>query len=292
MRTFLRLSLFLLGTAAASSGSPSDRIWQGGSASLATQSCDLKIASWNIERGERLQEIAAALKQLDSAVVLLQEVDRNAKRTGNRDVAGRLAAQTGLNYLFAAEFEELGQSVRGTSAYHGQAILTALPVASTRIIRFQAQTSHWKPRWYLPNWSIFQRRSGGRLALAVELGAGPSRLVAYNVHLESREGAQLRFRQMQEILADARRYPSQTPVVIAGDFNTRDPGEPVVHALHEAGFQKAVGKEITTTHGNGLDWIFVRGPVKPSQGTIHRGVRASDHFPLTVRLRLETSECR
>jgi hypothetical protein len=32
-----------------------------------------------------------------------------------------------MPYLFAAEFEELGQSSRDSPAYHGQAILTSWP---------------------------------------------------------------------------------------------------------------------------------------------------------------------
>ncbi|MBN1566642.1 MAG: endonuclease/exonuclease/phosphatase family protein [Acidobacteria bacterium] len=269
-----------------------DRLWQGGPPPAAKLACELKIVSWNIERGEKLSDVAAALKQMNPSIALLQECDMNARRTDNKNIAEELALQLGLHYLFAAEFEELGQGVRGRPAYHGQALLTALPFSSVRIIRFQEQTKHWQPRWYLPNWAVFQRRFGGRLALVMELGTGPHRLVAYNVHLESRGGEERRLRQIEEVIADARRYASDTPILIAGDLNTRQANPSAVNALLKAGFRKAAGQEITTTHGTALDWIFVRGPLSYQNAEVHRQVRASDHFPLSVQLRFQTPDCR
>jgi len=216
----------------------------------------------------------------------------NARRSGNLNIAEHLALRLGLNYLFAAEFEEIGQRVEGKPAYHGQAILTALPVSAARIIHFRNQTNAWRPRWYLPNWAIFQRRTGGRLALAVEVGTGQSRLVVYNVHLESRGPEELRLQQIEDVIADTQRYSSDAPMLVAGDLNTRETDSPVLKALLKAGFRLAVGKEITTTRGAALDWIFVRGPVSFKNGTVHRQVQASDHFPLTVQIKLETPECR
>ena len=54
----------------------------------------------------------------------------------------------GLNYAFAPEFRELGQSIVDGPAYHGQATLTTLPIRSMRILRFLHQTDFWKP-WRL-----------------------------------------------------------------------------------------------------------------------------------------------
>jgi endonuclease/exonuclease/phosphatase family metal-dependent hydrolase len=107
-----------------------------------------------------------------------------------------------MAYLFAAEFEELGQGGRDSPAYHGQAILTPLAASSPRIIRFAHQTGFWRPRWYLANWSLFQRRTGGRLALVAEVEIAGRRLVIYNAHLESRGSEELRKLQIVEILAD------------------------------------------------------------------------------------------
>ncbi|HWB97427.1 MAG TPA: endonuclease/exonuclease/phosphatase family protein [Bryobacteraceae bacterium] len=268
-----------------------EEVWRGGSTPAVAEGCDLRITSWNIERGQQLAAVTAALTAQAPTVALLQEVDIRAKRTKRVNVAEELSRKLNLNYLFAAEFEELGQGKHDAPAYHGQAVLTAWPVSAARFFRFQEQTDYWRPRWYLPNWPVFQRRTGGRLALVVELGSGPQKLVLYDVHLESRSEEDLRLRQMQEILTDARRYPEGTPVLIAGDFNTRKPSPPAVQVLLDAGYRKVAGGEITTTHGTALDWIFVRGPIEFSEGTVHHDVHASDHFPVTAHIRLRTPAC-
>jgi len=284
--------LLLLVAVTVQSGAQLDRIWRGGKAPHRAESCELNAAIWNIERGENVAGVAQFLKPLDASVILLQEVDMHARRTGGRNIAEQLALPSGLQYYFAPEFEELGQKIRGAPAYHGQALLTSLPAADARIIRFEEQSDHWQPRWYLPNWAVFQRRTGGRIALVAELGTGPRRLVAYNVHLESRGSEERRLRQINEVIADARRYSADTPILLAGDLNTRQAEPPAVGALLKAGFRKALGGEVTTRRGAALDWVFVRGPVSFHDGAVHGRERAADHFPLTLRLRFETPDCR
>ena len=290
MRRCLSAALSVLAVCVLHAGPPPDRVWEGGAASSLPATSSLKVVSWNIERGLQLESVKAVLREHSPALALLQEVDRDARRTGRRNIPEELARDLGLAYLFAAEFEELGQGSRDAPAYHGQAILTALPVSSTRIIRFTRQTGYWQPRWFLPNWAVFQRRTGGRLTLAAEVQTAQQRLVIYNVHLESRGPEDLRLSQIEEVLADSRRYPDGTPILIAGDLNTRKPSSSAIAALLKAGFRKAVGDEVTTIRGAALDWIFVRGPVSFEEGAIHRDVRASDHFPLSVRIRLDDND--
>jgi endonuclease/exonuclease/phosphatase family metal-dependent hydrolase len=292
MLLFLKPSLIFFAAVLAQNSMLLDRIWTGGTAPQSAANCDLKVLSWNIERGEQLQKVAASLEQMASALILLQEVDVNARRTGNKNIAEYLAQRLGMNYVFAAEFEELGQRTGINPAYHGQAILSALPAHGARVLRFRSQTDFWKPRWYVPNWSFFQRRTGGRIALVVELGFEPQRLVAYNVHLEGHGPDELRLRQIQEVIADIQRYPRETSIILAGDLNTRKPDAPAVNAILQAGFRKAAGEGTTTARGEALDWIFVRSPMSFLNGTIHRQVRASDHFPLSVQIRFETPDCR
>lgn len=289
-RPYLAALLLLLSTGL--HAAPPDRIWQGGAVTPVDGRCELQLLSWNIERGEQLAAVAATLEQTAPTIALLQEVDMNARRTGRKNVPGELAGRLGMNYLFAAEFEELGQGDRQSPAYHGQAILTRLKMSSAKFLRFRDQIDYWRPRWYLPNWAIFQRREGGRAALMTEVQAGSRQLVVYNVHLESRDTEELRLRQIEEIVEDARRYPDGTAILVAGDFNTRTASPPAVAALEKAGFRVALGSQITTTRGAALDWILVRGAMTFTSGKIHADVRASDHFPLTLRIRLEPPACR
>jgi hypothetical protein len=54
----------------------------------------------------------ATLEKLDADVLLLQEVNRDCDRSGRRDVAADLAAALGMNWIFAGEFQEIGEGRR------------------------------------------------------------------------------------------------------------------------------------------------------------------------------------
>jgi endonuclease/exonuclease/phosphatase family metal-dependent hydrolase len=291
MTQLILIPLSLLAVSVAA-GAASDDVWRGRTLPTVPMPCELKVLTWNIERGRRLPGVAETLAREASTLALLQEVDVHARRTGRRHVPEELATRLALNYFFGVEFEEMGQGRRDAPAYQGQATLTALPVLSTRVLRFQNQTGYWEPRWYLPNWAIFQRRTGGRMALVSELGNQDRMLVVYNVHLESREDEGLRLRQMRELLRDADRYPQGAAFVVAGDLNTRRPDAPAITALVDAGFRLAAGGEVTTLRGAALDWIFVRGPLEFNAAAVHRETVASDHFPVSARIRWPEGSCR
>jgi len=247
----------------------------------------LKLLDWNIERGLRLPAVAAAIARQAPHICLLQEVDWNARRTGYRDVGRLLARELGMNCVCVAEFQELSQGSRERPAYHGQATLAVFPIGNSRLIRFARQSRFWLPRWYLPNHALLQRRLGGRVALVTEFRVGSSRLVTYNIHFESRGPESLRSSQLEEVLADARRYAPTAPVVIAGDFNTKLARSPLIGRLEAEGFRNALGPGSAATNQKGrtIDWIFVRG-LQPRGGRVLSGVNASDHHPLEVLLDL------
>jgi endonuclease/exonuclease/phosphatase family metal-dependent hydrolase len=126
-------------------------------------------------------------------------------------VAQELAKTFGMNYTFAPEFRELGQRTAQGPAYHGQAILTRLPIRASRILRFTHQSGFWKPRPLLvSSLPIMQRRVGGRIALVNELDRNGNLLVVYSLHLESRTREHGRLLQLDEVLADAQKYPAGT----------------------------------------------------------------------------------
>lgn len=288
--TWSQALTLMICAALASAAAPDrlDRIWRGNFSHRTSVAPSLKILDWNIERGLRFQSIAEAIEREQPDICLFQEVDLNAHRTRRRNVAEELARKFGLNYVFGAEFEELSQGSRDSPAFHGQAILTSLPIRSSRIVRFVHQSEYWRPRWYRPNRPLFQPRLGGRMALVAELLVGDRVLVIYNAHLESRGSERRRALQLEEILFDANDYPLGTPIVVAGDLNTRSKASPVIRRLNQAAFSDAVGQDLASTRAGGgqLDWVFVRGPLVPECGRIHHEVTASDHYPLSVRLSL------
>jgi endonuclease/exonuclease/phosphatase family metal-dependent hydrolase len=249
--------------------------------------------NWNIDRGQHLDDIREQMRLLKPDLCIFQEVDLGARRTHGQDVAKELAEAFAMNYVFAPEFEELGQGTAEAPAFHGQAVLTSLAIRSSRMIRFQHQSGFWKPRPLLASrMPLLQRREGGRVALVVELDNGEldnggKPLVVYDLHLESKGTEQLRFNQLEEVLADAQRYPPETPVIIAGDLNTFVFHSRLIPRLRQAGFRSALGDRTVRTHvfAGALDWVFVRGSIQCEPGQVLR-VHGSDHFPIRVDVRL------
>jgi endonuclease/exonuclease/phosphatase family metal-dependent hydrolase len=252
----------------------------------------LRIVDWNIERGQQLQGITDFLATANADILILQEVDVNARRTHRLNIAEEIARKLGMNYVFGREFEELVQGSKNSPAYHGQATLSKWPILNPRLVRFSKQSRFWQPHWFLPNIEPFQGRRGGRIALVVEISVAGRKFVTYNLHLESRGTDALRISQLGEVLADATRYDAECPLIVAGDLNLDASREAVAPAVANAGFQNAVTAPHTPTTparglfegGRQIDWAFVRGPVRACSGQVHRQVKASDHYPISFML--------
>jgi endonuclease/exonuclease/phosphatase family metal-dependent hydrolase len=285
----LALSVALAGAADSPAQDPLDNIRAGSYSRSSSGRRNISLLNWNIDRGKHLDTILAAIREAGAELCIFQEVDLGARRTQGIDVAEQLAKTAGMNYAFAPEFEELSQGIGKDAAYHGQATLTTLPIRSSRILRFTHQSGFWKPKPLLvSSLPIFQRREGGRIALVTELDYRGKKLVVYNLHLESRGSEQGRLLQLNEVLADADRYPPDTPVILAGDLNTKIRTSPVIPRLRESGYRSAFGDQKVRTHIiiGALDWIFARGGVQFEDPRVRRDTHASDHFPISVSIKL------
>lgn len=251
----------------------------------------VRIVSWNIERGFQFAKILDFLRAVPADLLLLQEVDLHARRTQYRDVAVELAQALNLNYVFGIEFQELSEGTRERPAYHGMATLSPWPLSKPRILRFGNQSSFWKPRWYVPDLPVFQRRIGGRMALVAETTIYGRNVVTYNLHLESRGEDEIRLRQLNEVLADCHRYEGQPALVIAGDLNLNAGDGDAAKCLSAAGFEDAVRlpRHPTSTahglthHARPIDWIFA-SEMADAQGCVHNDIHASDHYPVSATL--------
>lgn len=249
----------------------------------------LRVIDWNIDRGLDLPGILNFLSGADADLILLQELDLNAKRTHNVNVAEEIARKLKMNYVWAREFQELLQGTPESPAYHGQATLARWPLLRPRVIRFRRQSHFFQPHWFVPHHYPFQVRLGGRICLVTESEGAGTRLVNYNLHLESRNTDALRVAQLQEIAADAARYNARTPVLVAGDFNMNATHPHAAAVMQQAGFRAVMNPNPgATAHfliiGAPIDWAFVRGPVQVSPGKVIRNVHASDHFPISFTL--------
>jgi len=254
----------------------------------------IQVVDWNIDRGLQLQGVIDFLAGTKADLILLQEVDLNARRTHQLNVGQEIAQKLQMNYVFGREFQELTQGSQTSRAFHGQATLSPWPISNPRILRFRRQSSFWRPRWYLPNVEPFQERIGGRMALVSEVSIGGRTLMTYNLHLESRDDDALRCSQLDECLNDALRYKSTTPIILAGDLNLDVSRGVAANAIKQAQFLGTAAKEpVRTTpphslfyRGRAIDWIFARGSVRPGGLRIHNSVSASDHYPLSVTIAL------
>lgn len=288
---FLALTLALAGAANPPSGDPGkslETIRTGTYSRANGHTATARLLDWNIDRGKHFAGILAEIRETHPDICLFQEVDLGARRTRGRDVAADLARALGMNYAFAPEFEELSQATGDGSAYQGQAILTSLPIRSSRILRFAHQSGFWKPRPLLiSSLPILQRREGGRIALVNELDLGGKPLVVYNLHLESRGSENGRLLQLEEVLRDAQQYSPETRVIIAGDFNTKSRHSSLIAHLRASGYRSCFGGRRVRTHIliGALDWIFVRGPIDCQDARVDREAHASDHFPISAGLR-------
>jgi endonuclease/exonuclease/phosphatase family metal-dependent hydrolase len=233
----------------------------------------LTIVTWNIERGARFDRIADTLRSINADVVLLQEVDRFCRRSGNRDVARELATRTGMNWISAGEFQEVGEARGPAPAITGQAILSRDPITDAAVVRFSDQTSF---RW---RFNPFQPRRGGRMALRARTAG----LLVYSVHLESGGDDELRARQLRDVLDDESRQASAASLV-GGDFNNAAAFRSAMfRSLASAGFADALGSEgprrTSIRHRHPIDWLFLKG-ITPKAGRVVPVDGASDHYPL------------
>jgi len=252
----------------------------------------VKIVTWNINRGQRLNEVIEFLAGAAADLILLQEADLNARRTHCRNVAREIARALTMNYVFGCEFEELSQRRNGMPAYHGQTTLSRFPLLNSRILRFHRQSRFWLPRWFIPRMRPFQRRLGGRMALISYVDLPERKLIVYNVHLESR-GNNVRCSQLWELLDDVSQHAADVQVVVAGDFNANLRQEPAVSAISKTGLSNPFApiSSLSTnvpSRFNGsrmIDWILTKGPLIAHEPKLHDSIRASDHYPLSLTLR-------
>ena len=259
---------------------------------LTSSPSSLRLVDWNINRGLQLPGIIDFLASTKADILILQEVDLNARRTHHLNIAEQIARKLQMNYVFGREFQELVQGSKMSPAYHGQAILARWPISNPRLIRFSRQSHFWQPHWFVPKIEPFQERLGGRIALVAEINVAGSRIVAYDLHLESRGNDELRLAQAQEVLSDAARQDPESSVIVAGDFNLDASKDNAASAFATAGFQDAVAAPRTPTTpsrgllepGRRIDWAFVRGPIRAGSGRVHSQVRASDHYPISFTL--------
>ncbi len=245
---------------------------------------EIKMISYNIRwrGGEELRKLIQLFKDDqeigDAAVLALQEVDRNKKRTKNVNTVKQLADELGCYYAWAAP--PVGQT--GEEEETGVALLSIYPASDVK-------------RIVLPHEGPNRRR---RVALGATLTIGRTTIRVYSVHGETRIPVKKKLEQMSAVINDVQRYSLQTPAVIMGDFNTWEPsaGSGIIKLFNDSSFKTPFGKHVTFSRRVlfvpiqlHLDWIWLRG-LEPIKHGIDNKITISDHFPLWITIKLSSGK--
>ncbi len=243
---------------------------------------------------ENLALAIAALRAVSPDLLALQEVDLQARRSGNVDQVAALAAGLELpggaiavnwdkNYLpfpFGPPAVHFGRLVSG------QAVLTRGAIARQERLVLEAVATQ-NP--------IYRAFYISRVAQIVELTLQGRDLVLINVHLEAFD-APTRRRQTEVVRQLLDRYAGR-PLLLAGDFNSPlpSPAEPEATTtilLQDPRLEAVLAIPEARTYPSDqpeakLDYLFytptwferLEARVVTAAGT------ASDHLPLLARLR-------
>jgi endonuclease/exonuclease/phosphatase family metal-dependent hydrolase len=242
----------------------------------------IKIVSYNIRwrGGEDLRRLIELLKSDPeigkAAIIGLQEVDRNKKRTGNVNTARLMAEELGMYYAWAAPPPPPSKDKKPQEEETGVAILSPYPLSDVK-------------RFVLPNEGPGGRR---RAAVGATVKIGATSVRVYSVHAEIRTSNERRLQQVGAVVEDLDTHHKQVErAVVLGDFNTLM-GKDV-----EATTQLFTNAKFSTPFPNGLstwrtfiielklDWLWLRG-LAPTRHGIDKKIGLSDHWPLWVEVTL------
>lgn len=182
----------------------------------------LRVAEWNVERGNKLDKSVRLMKKINADVWLINESDLYGKNSGGVVVAREIARALGYSYYTGIEFFERRDDRRGTS---GNAIVSRYPLRATRAVEIPIMAEQGGHDWSTDS---AEPRCGQRGALTalidVPTASGEKkeiRLVA--LHTENKANAKVRLAQFDHIVGEL--VKPNEPAVVAGDLNTVSPGE-------------------------------------------------------------------
>jgi endonuclease/exonuclease/phosphatase family metal-dependent hydrolase len=240
-----------------------------------------KVISYNIRwrSGDELEKLIKLFhddSEIGGAAIMgLQEVDRNRKRSAKTNTAKLLAEQLGMHYAWAAP-----PTIKvGDEEETGVAVLSVYPLADVH-------------RIVLPNEGPGKRR---RVALGATIKVGETPIRFYSVHAETRISMDKKLQQYEAVIKDLSQYATTMPAIVLGDMNTWEPNaEPKVKKLFTAaGFHTPFDDQSTFSRKVffvpielRLDWIWLRNLESPAHG-IDKKVDISDHWPLWINIKIE-----
>lgn len=242
---------------------------------------ELTVLVYNIHAGkdaagaDNLSRVADVVRESGADVVLLQEVDRNTRRSGPADQPAALARLTGYGVAF-------GRTIEFQGGEYGIALLSRWPIRRDTLIPLAVTAA---------GQGTAQREQRGVLAAVVD-GPGGA-FVVLNTHLDASGEDTWRVREVADVLGAAAGFrESGLSLLVGGDLNAL-PESPVHQALRAAGFRDAwpecgTGDGFTfpaAAPSRRIDYLYLPTGTRCLYARVVPG-EASDHHALLVRLRL------
>ncbi len=264
---------------------------------------EVKVVSYNIRwrGGEELHNLVQLLKddpEIGGAAILgLQEVDRNKKRTANKNTAKLMAEELGMYYAWAAPVapEIEGPQNRRLRRRNAAGVEEGNPPGilaeeETGVVILSSYPLSQVHRIILPHEGPGGKR---RVALGATVTLGQTSLRVYSVHSETRISVDRKLDQMKAVLEDLAHYPKGMPAVVLGDLNTweQDAVAKTSKLFTAENFHTPFDEQATffrrvlfVSVDLKLDWIWLRNLEHLIYG-VNRRIELSDHWPLWVVLR-------
>jgi endonuclease/exonuclease/phosphatase family metal-dependent hydrolase len=195
----------------------------------------VRVLSYNIHHGEGidgrldLERIARIIRSVEPDLVSLQEVDKNARRSGSADQAAELARLTKMQVVFGANIPLQG-------GQYGNAVLSRFPV--------RRHENH-----KLPNFDMGEQR--GVLEVEFDLPGADTQILFFATHLDHRRPDAERLASAKAINERILRQPDR-PAILVGDLN----------AVPDSAVLKEFLKQWTVTNDHPLPTIPVREPAR------------------------------
>ena len=226
----------------------------------------LRIMCYNIRHGRGMDDIVNlertgnVIKEWKPDLVALQEVDKNTQRTNRTDQAKLLAEQLGMHFVF-------GKAIPYQGGEYGLAILSRFPILEHQMVLLPPE--------------VQQEQRGVLIAkIGVPDAQGKEiRFASTHLSVVSHEERAVQIDKIDTLLSEG-----STPVIVAGDFNTRPQNESIVRFLKnwKDAADPALDKNVTPLSPRRIDYIFLRAKdsweVLESR-TIDDRI-TSDHMPI------------
>lgn len=227
----------------------------------------LTVMSYNVKAcnlGRGIREITADILAGNPAIVCVQEVDKNVRRSKKKDLLCELATSLQMNYHFYP-------AIHLQKGMYGIGILSVYPLESCRMIPLEVRAG-----------------DEGRVLASAVVHINGRKIKILNTHLsfENADQRKIQWDILQRVLTE-----QQMPYILMGDFNISDIGEfdylKGVNCVNNTAtpYETFVGDEVDGGGSRCLDNIFVSVDMTLVSGKM-ADTTASDHRPILAKIKI------